>query len=339
MASTESSQQTNYYVKLIELANGYMKSRVLLTAIELNLFELIGNRTISSEMIAEQLDTDHTTIDVMLNALAGLGLINKINDQYSNIKEIAQLLTPGSPNYQGDTFLHYNELWEAWSNLTRVISAGEKYKTKGTIDADLGFAKELKQQAKRFAPRIVKLVDCQSFNTMLDIGGGLGAYCIEFAKSYPHLKSVLFEKNQHLLNVAEKEIAGLNLHERITLTQGDFLYDDFGNGFGLALLASIICRLGEDEIVSLLAKTFASLSQNGKIILIDMFLDESKTQPLASAIYSVNMLIHSSTGRLYTFSEINNMLKKAGFVDVYKIPMGHFIATVGIKDPGVERLR
>lgn len=331
MTVSNSTKQLDYYIKLIELAGGYMRSRILLTALELNIFELIENHTVPADKVAKQLDTDNRAIEVILNALVGMGVLYKKNNLYSNIREIAKLLIPGTPDYQGDMLLHYKNMWKAWSDLTHIVKSGRQYKTEWTKGMSSGLTKAMKHQAKKYAPRLVKLVDCQNIKNMLDIGGGSGAYSIAFTRCYHHLKSTLFDKDPHTLRMAEKEIIKLNLQERIRIKTGDFFHDDMGSGFDFALLSSIICLLGEEEIIRLLDKIKAALSKNGRVIILDMILDESKTKPLPAAIFSVNILIHSPNGRLYSFAEVNNMLELAGFVDVYQIPMGHSKVIIGIK--------
>ena len=171
-----------------------MKSRVFLTALELNIFELIENRTVSADKIAKQLDTDTRAIEIILNALVSMDVLYKKNNLYSNIREISMLLIPGTPDYQGDMLLHYKNMWKRWSDLTHIVKSGRQDKTEWTKGMSSGLTKAMKQSAKKYAPRLVKLIDCQNIRNMLDIGGGSGAYFIAFTKCYPHLKSTLFDR-------------------------------------------------------------------------------------------------------------------------------------------------
>jgi hypothetical protein len=45
-------------------------------------------------------------------------------------------------------------------------------------------------------------------------------------------------------------------------------------------------------------------------------MNEDRTGPTFGALFAVNLLLHSASGRCYTFSEISGWLTKAGFCDL-----------------------
>lgn len=314
------------------LARGYMTSRIFLTAMELGVFAKLGTQQLTASQMAQQLSTDERATEILLNALTGMDLLEKRGNLFANIKEVADLLIPTSPRYQGGGFRHTAHLWDAWSRLTEIVRSGHPPEKEWTDEMKQDFALAMKQHAKDTADRLAKLVDCSDVNRMLDLGGGPGLYAMAFTRRYPHLKAVVFDKDEHALKIAKEDIASQNLQDRISLKKGDFFVDGIGGDYDLVLLSSIIHIFGEEENISVLRKVKESLNNGGRVVIRDFIIDESKTKPAFAAIFAVNMLVNTQNGRCYSFSEIKGWLQSLGFRDIHLIPMDHSQLIIGRKN-------
>lgn len=317
------------FINLRELAEGFMSSRIFLTALDLNVFEAINNKASSSDQVAQKLGTDSRAIEIILNALVSMGVLKKKNNLFLNIDKIAQLLMPSSPNYCGGAFRNYLNSWDAWSDLTTIVRTGKISDRVRNDSIKLGLYTVFKERAEEYAPRLIRLIDCHNAKTMLDLGGGSGSYSIAFTKHYLHLKSILFDKGTIALRIATEEIRKHHLQDRIILKRGDFFSDNLGNGFDLVLLSSIICLFGEEKVLLLFNRIKKVLNENGRIVIWDVIIDESKTKPASAAMFAVHMLINSPSGRLYSPSEVTKMLVLAGFEDIYHVPLGQSKVIIG----------
>ncbi len=313
------------------LARGYMTSRIFLTAMELDVFAQLGTQQLTASQMARQLGTDERATEILLNALTGMGLLEKKGNLFANVKEVADLLMPSSPNYQGGGFGHTAHLWEAWSRLTEIVKSGHPPEKEWTDEMKQDFASAMKQHAKGTAERLAKLVDCSDVDRMLDLGGGPGSYAMAFARRYPQLKAVVFDKDEHTLKIAKEDIARENLQDRISLMKGDFFVDEIGSGYDLVLLSSIIHIFGEEENISLLGKVKKSLNDGGRVVIRDFIIDETKTKPAFASIFAVNMLVNTQNGRSYSFSEVKGWLHSLGFKDIHRIPMDRSQLIIGRK--------
>ncbi|MCS7049882.1 MAG: methyltransferase, partial [Verrucomicrobiae bacterium] len=61
---------------------------------------------------------------------------------------------------------------------------------------------------------------------------------------------------------------------------------------------------------------FTALQPGGRIIISDMMLDESGTQPLFSALFSLQMLLTSHGGATFPEPQLRQWLSDAGFTDL-----------------------
>ena len=114
--------------ELRKLWGGYWQARVLLTANNLRIFDYLKTSKNAAE-IAGLIKTDPRATEILLDAVAGLGLLKKSKNTYRNSPTANRLLVTGTPYYQGDILRHADNLWTNWSNLDDISqnrTAGKK---------------------------------------------------------------------------------------------------------------------------------------------------------------------------------------------------------------------
>jgi cyclopropane fatty-acyl-phospholipid synthase-like methyltransferase len=158
------------------------------------------------------------------------------------------------------------------------------------------------------------LSDCKS---LIDIGGGSGAYSVFFCKANRELEAVILDL-PGTLEVTKELISSLDIANRIKLMEGDFNKQIEGK-YDAAFLSNIIHCEGERENIVLIKRVYNALNSGGKIIIQDFMLDGNKTFPAFPALFSLNMLLFTENGRSYSFQEIENWLKEAGFHDLTRM--------------------
>ena len=101
----------------------FWSSRVILTANNFRVFDHLGEGKDAGELAA-LLGVDHRGIEILMNALCGLGLAEKRDERYVNTPLAVKYLVSGSPWYQGDMVKHYDILWQNWSALDEIVRTG-----------------------------------------------------------------------------------------------------------------------------------------------------------------------------------------------------------------------
>jgi len=66
----------------------------------------------------------------------------------------------------------------------------------------------------------------------------------------------------------------------------------------------------------LFANVFQALTPGGRIAVRDHVMDESRTRPVAGALFAINMLVATAGGGTFTFDELREDLRWAGFGEV-----------------------
>ena len=297
------------------IARAFMESRILLSALELDLFTAVaGGATAAQAASSRGIDLSGTAR--LLNALAAIGLLSKKDGVYSPAPVAARFLARGGQDDSVDALLHQSSLWRTWSGLTEAVRIGRPVPRDEMADrgADwtVAFIAAMHKGAAQRAPLVVQAVGAGGVTRLLDVGGGSGAYSIAFAQASPSLSAVILDLPT-VLPIAEGHVAAAGLAGRVTTRAGDLRRDGLGSGFDLVLLSSICHMLSADENRDLLNRAFAALAPGGRVVVSDFILAEDRTAPRQAALFSINMLVGTPSGDCYTEGEYSAWVREAGF--------------------------
>lgn len=305
-------------------ARGFMKSRIILTAAELDLFTEIDDSCDSAEKIAEKFGWDKRALERIMDCLVTFGLLRKEGANYSLTAES----TPYSSKKPASALpmlLHMKRLWETWSGLTEVVKQGADSAVKPPVPMDMdgrhAFIGAMHAIGRHLSEEIAGSLDLSGFSRLLDIGGGSGTYTIAFLRRYPELRGVLFDLAD-VIPMARERFEAEGLLERVDLESGDFYADELPKGCDLALLSAIIHQSGYKQNVELYQKVYRALDPGGMLLIRDHIMNEDRTWPPQGALFAVNMLVNTRAGDTYTFEEVEQGLSEAGFKDAKLLRSG-----------------
>lgn len=307
-----------------DISMGYWKSQVLIVATELKIFTLLDQSERTAFTLSRLVRADKRAIELLLNALVGLGFLSKKGLNYKNSTISTNFLVEGKPLYQGNRILLSKNLWDNWGKLGRAIKTGKPVSFIGTgKKADPKRRKVFISAMRDFAvlksEQIAKKLDLSGCNLLLDLGGGPGSFAIEFVKSNPELNAVVFDL-QEVVKLAKRFIGKANLTKRIKSVAGECINDSYGTDLYDVVFVSNLLHMYDEKInIQIIKKCQKALKKNGKIVIHDFILDSSMTKSTFAAVFSLNMLVGTHGGRNYSDNELLGWLKKTGFRDLKKI--------------------
>jgi len=295
-------------------ARGFSRARILLTGVELDIFTLLAEDSLSATEIVDRLNSDLRATTILLDALAAMGLLTKENGSYRNDPALVPLLTAESEGSILPGLMHTAHLWQTWSQLTDIVVDGgpASRPDTGSDDRTKAFIGAMHVGALRIAPELIKAVDPGPARNLIDVGGGSGSYTIGFLNAVPGMKATIFDLPE-VIPMAETRLAEEGLMARVTLVGGDYNADDLPGGHDLAFLSAIIHQNSHAQNVALYNKVFDALDPGGRIIIRDYAMSSDRTQPASGALFAINMLVNTEGGNSYTFEEIQGGLEEAGF--------------------------
>ena len=307
-----------------KLWGGFRAARVLLTANNYNIFEHLKIFRTAGQ-VADILDTNFRATEILLDAVASLGLLAKQGKRYRITASAKQFLLKESPVYQGDMLRHADSLWKSWSNLDTTIKTGMPSRSENRDHE--AFIRAMHNNAVFRAPALVKTLDLRKVKTALDLGGGPGTYSIELAKQ--GIAVTLFDVPS-TLDVA-KSFIQKSKAKTIELKAGDFHADPIGKDYDLVLLSQVFHSYSEEENCALLEKVRNALNPRGQIAIHEFFLKPNRACPPEGALFSINMLVNTSMGRSYSPQEMKRWLAKTGFKNVREKLINDTVLVTGTK--------
>jgi cyclopropane fatty-acyl-phospholipid synthase-like methyltransferase len=297
-------------------ASSYWQSKILLTALRLDLFTVLADQALSVTALAARLGAAERGLTILLDALVALGLLVKQDHYYANTPFTSVALDRTKPSFCGYMPLLDAHCWELWDRLEDAIRSGSCPGQDSLFHADpLGtelLLRGLHADALRLAPALAARLDLGRRRRLLDLGGGSGTYAISFCQAQPGLTAVIFDLPGPLA-LAQTLVAAAGLTDRISLIAGDFRTDALPCGFDVMLLSNILHGQSAETNQRILAGVYSALEPGGELILRDVLMNEDRTSPAFGALFAVNLLLHSAAGRCYTFGEVSGWLAEVGF--------------------------
>jgi 2-polyprenyl-3-methyl-5-hydroxy-6-metoxy-1,4-benzoquinol methylase len=309
---------------------GFRESRVLLTANALGVFDHLSSAK-TSEEVAGALGLDSGGTEILLDALTAMGflkkrrgLLRKSRPTYRNNAMAETFLVGGAPYYQGDILRHADILWQNWSGLDEVVRTGSPA---GRARDHGSFIRGMHNLALLRVDEVMKAVELKGVTTALDLGGGPGTYAIALARR--GVKVTLFDVPDTVMiakeMVAEAGVSGVDFME------GDFCTDTIGTGYDLILISQIFHAYAAEENIAILQHCMSALNPGGRVVIQEFLIDTSLTKPLQGALFSINMLVNTQSGRCYAPEEMKQWLTLTGFRAIKKKVMDDHVIMTGAK--------
>lgn len=308
-------------------ASGFMKSRIILTAAELDLFTPLDEKPCGAEELAAEKGLDPRATARVLEALAAMGLLEKNGGAYKPT-ETGAIFSSRHPETMLPMVLHMGHMWNAWGGLTEIVKTGGNTQAAPGIHMSEenwnAFIGAMHVAGRALSMKIAAEYDAGRFKRLLDIGGASGTYTIAFLRRNPSMSAVIFDL-ERVIPMAKERIAAEGLTGRVEFATGDFYTGELPKGCDLALLSAIIHQNSPESNAALYTKIFDALEPGGTLLIRDHIMDESRVKPPAGAMFAINMLVVSRGGDTYTFDEIKAGLEHAGFNDVKQVRTGEMM--------------
>lgn len=304
----------------LQSLRAWQESRIVLTAIELDVFSAVGAGATAGE-VAKRLGSSARGTDILLHALAALGLLEKRGEAFSNGVVAERHLRAGAPHDLRAALKHNAALWQRWSHLSEVVRTGEPApRPARDPEDDESFIAAMHMNASVRSPQVVEALGLAGARRALDLGGGSGAYAIAFARAVPGL-TVEVVDTPDIVPLTRRYVAEAGLADRVTAREGDLRSGEYGHGFDLALLSAVCHMLAPEVNADLIRRAALALGPGGRLAIQDFVLDPGRTSPRAAAVFAVNMLVNTAAGTNYTEADYFGWMHAAGLTDVRRLPL------------------
>jgi len=301
--------------QILDAIDRLEEAHILIAALEMDVFTHLGKKGQKAPAVARKARATREGMTALLDALAAMGVIKKRGEVYSNTQDTFRYLCKTGPEYlRGTVFLKTGNLGE-WENLLKTIQKGRDLASfEGGDDPAFreDFTHAMHERSEPYARRIAEIVCQVPIGDMLDLGAGPGSYSAAILKRDRQARATLVDREAALAE-AKKLWRGSAVLPRMDFLPGDLFEADFGKNRDTVLYSNILHIYNPAENRRLLSRIRRALKPGGRLLMVDLFLNDSRTAPYDAALFSLTMLMYTKTGRTYSFKETRKMLADIGF--------------------------
>jgi len=293
--------------------------------LELELFDKLDTPKTAAELNAA-VGIHAPRLQTLLTALTSVNLLWRGADgTYTLPQNVKATMVTTSKYYYGD-YLKLQigrQFYGQLGNLPQVMSTGSApdYATwfaDGETADTYTRAQHNGSLATAFA--LLKRVDLSASKTVLDVGGGSGAFQVGVCTKFPECRSYVLE----LPNVAEtgeKIVAAQHpeVKDRIEFIKGSALDawpDNTPKDVDLCLMSYISGSVPEKFVQTLYNNAFTHVRSGGKFIVHDFMVNDDLQGPPLGALWALQHVAVNSEGVGLNPHEVSTRMTKAGFVDI-----------------------
>jgi ubiquinone/menaquinone biosynthesis C-methylase UbiE len=315
---------------VLEAAWSFAVTRVLTTAIDLDVFTSIARGQTTLEDLAKTTSCSARGLAMLLNALMALKYLEVRADRYDLSPVSAAYLTKTSPHYIGAYVLHNTaESWSTWAELSEVIRRGTPARRSVHGDqADAEFFSQLVQSLHRLsagaaaaAARALGSDKPDKALKVLDVAAGSAVWSLALAKQDPQTLVTVVDLPEVVDRVTRRFVGEEGVLDRFTFWPGDLRQMDFGeSSFDVVILGHICHGEGSQRTQELIRRAYRALRPGGQILIADFVPDNDRQRPLMPLLFALHMLVLTDHGDTFTLAEYQTWLSDAGFADVRTVP-------------------
>jgi demethylspheroidene O-methyltransferase len=306
---------------LFDIVAGFVHSQALLALVELNVLQVLQAGPSSAASLAPRCQLATDKMQLLLQSGASLGLLKRRRDGRFALstRGAAFLAVPGLAAMVRHHPVLYRDLadpvaflrGETTPELARfwpyVFGAdGAKDPSVTALYSGL-----MADSQGLVAEDTLRMVDLSQVKSLLDVGGGTGAFIAAVAQKYPSLNIGLFDL-PNVVGTASLRLAQAGVTNPFSVYPGSFRDDPLPIGADAISLVRVLYDHADATVAQLLKSVFAALPPGGMLVVSEPMsggVNPDRATDSYFAFYTAAM----QTGRTRSGAEIAALMQAAGF--------------------------
>jgi SAM-dependent methyltransferase len=311
---------------ILQVASGFRAAKYLFVANEVGLFEQLAAGPATLDALAQRTGIPPRTLRILADAMVALGFVEQQHDQYHNSPVAATFLGGRGPA-DLRPFLRYlnQQSYPMWMELEAVVRTGRTssgHVRERRTEAQQQMASEGHVAASAAtAHALATTYDFRRHRRVLDLGGGTGSYVMAVCTQYRGLEAILYDIPR-VAALARQRLAASPCAERIRIVEGNFFQDPIPDGCDAVIIANVVHVYSPERNMELLGRIRKRVPEGARLLLVDLWTDRTRTQPLAAALAAGEFLISSGgEGNVYSEEDVRGWLQESGWRAVEHKPL------------------
>jgi hypothetical protein len=295
----------------------YVVPFTLRAVCEVGVADHLVNGPLSVDDLARLTHTHAPSLYRALRALACRGIFTETQPRVFDLTPLADPLRSDHPESLRDAYPLIAADIQAWAAIDHSLRTGraafEHVHGKGYFE----YMAEHPDECARFDAsqqaitgrevQAVSRYDWNAFRTVVDVGGGNGAFLAGLLARYPWLRGTVFDQS-HVVGGAHKVLADHGVTDRCEVVGGSF-FDSVPAGADAYLLKRIMFAWDDEQSVTLLRAIRAAMHDSSRLLLIEPVLEPGDAfNP--GKLYDIVLLVMAGGGSR-SIEELENLFAQA----------------------------
>ena len=317
------------FEEVSDVAFGFMASKALFAALHFGVFTHLSERALTAEEVAAAAKIHPERALTLLTALASIGLVSIEDGRFGNSPAAQAFLVKGAKYDFGD-YLRLQVDRQMYSMMDQIELA---IANRLPADATTSYAEwfsdpeeariySASQHAGSLGPAsgLAKKLDLSNANSLLDVGGGTGAFSITLCEAFPQLKATIVDFPT-VVDIGKEYVAKAGLSDRVNFIPGEALKTDWPRGQDVILMSYLFSGVPGERHEELVERAYDHLAPAGRILVHDFVVSEDRKGPKLAALWQLQHTAFTPHAHSLDDGWLGNQLTAAGFTDVSVKPM------------------
>lgn len=312
---------------LIRMNDLFHETALLHMAVEARLFDRL-TEPVPVAAVSSSMGWIERKCRIVLDALAAVGLLAKVDGGYCNAESTNRYLVTSSDSYIGAIIDHQRLQWQLWRRMGDVLAADapidaqQELRLAKDSAANAAFNRAMVQLSRDNVADVLALPDLARAQRVLDLCGGHGTYLAALARKHPGLTGEVWDLGT-ARELAQQTFADYGVEDRLVFkTQNVLEPGAFKEvSAGACMLNDCLHYFDEAEVRTVIGHVSGVVEPGGLLVVMTMTLDDDRVTPPSAAGFSLHMMLNTSHGGLHPTPWIESVMHEAGF-DVERRPLG-----------------
>ena len=304
---------------LAQMTNGYWTTQVIYVAAKLKIADLLCEGPRNIQALAASTRTHAPTLYRLMRALCGLGVFVENADGGYEATALGRCLVTGSAGgLRARAILNGEQWYQTWGGLLHSVHTGGAAFDQvmglpfvehlaANSETETGFNEAMASSTQSMARAVAQAYDFSRCDTIVDIGGGTGAFLAGILHANPGMRGVVFDRPS-VAEAAQGFLAGEGLAHRCEVAGGDF-FEQVPPGGDLYLLSWVLHDWDDDASTTILRNCRRVMTPQARLLVIEQIVPPGNEASL-SKLYDLHMLVLSG-GRERREDEYRHLLEAA----------------------------
>jgi len=310
---------------LFRMAWDFVTSQVLYVAAELGVADHLADGALSAQDLTSKIGAHADALARLLQVLVAFGILKREGEEQFGLTPTGELLCTDAAGSLRSTvrFLVGPWAWRAFEQLGHSVRTGEpafdlvwgmsnfEYWARNP-DVSKIHDEAMAGLTATETARVLAAYDFSQFRTIVDVGGGNGAFLAAILSQQLKATGILGDL-PHVVSLASGVLQQAGVEDRCEVVGCDF-FEAVPSGGDIYILKHIVHNWDDERARAILRNCHRSIGASAQLLIIDSVLPQ-QPNPEGAIGYLVDMgmLVMTPGGRERTQVEFQKLLESAEF--------------------------